>query len=166
MDRLKMLLQIQDCQRGLTIQEGIRKMSAEGELPHCRCPCSCVKSELQLPGDVLRLANLADVVSTSLPHLLGVTAPFLPRPGTVHAFFKGNGTNVVKIAPETAIKLTLNDALKRVRAGGSDLLPCTGAAAAAAWGAGEPRWQRFTCQHRHGCRLWHQTPTKSRLRSA
>jgi len=32
----------------------------------------------------------------------------------VRAFFKGNGTNVVKIAPETAIKLTLNDALKRV----------------------------------------------------
>ena len=32
----------------------------------------------------------------------------------MRAFFKGNGTNVVKIAPETAIKLTLNDALKRV----------------------------------------------------
>lgn len=63
MDRLKMLLQIQDCQRGLTIKEGIRKMAAEG---------------------------------------------------TVRAFFKGNGTNVVKIAPETAIKLTLNDALKHV----------------------------------------------------
>ena len=30
-DRLKMLLQIQDCSRGLTIQEGIRKMTAEGE---------------------------------------------------------------------------------------------------------------------------------------
>ena len=38
-----------------------------------------------------------------------------PAAGTVRAFFKGNGTNVVKIAPETAIKLTLNDALKRVR---------------------------------------------------
>lgn len=63
MDRLKMLLQIQDCERGLTIKEGIRKMAAEG---------------------------------------------------TVRAFFKGNGTNVVKIAPETAIKLTLNDALKHV----------------------------------------------------
>ena len=32
----------------------------------------------------------------------------------MRAFFKGNGTNVVKIAPETAIKLTLNDALKQV----------------------------------------------------
>ncbi|KAL4433743.1 hypothetical protein ABPG75_000184 [Micractinium tetrahymenae] len=69
MDRLKMLLQIQDCQRGLTIKEGIRKMAAEG---------------------------------------------------TVHAFFKGNGTNVVKIAPETAIKLTLNDALKHVVAADPD----------------------------------------------
>lgn len=29
-DRLKMLLQIQDCQRGLTIKEGVRKMAAEG----------------------------------------------------------------------------------------------------------------------------------------
>ena len=29
-DRLKMLLQIQDCQRGLTIKEGISKMAAEG----------------------------------------------------------------------------------------------------------------------------------------
>lgn len=62
-DRLKMLLQIQECQQGLTIPEGYRKMASEG---------------------------------------------------TVKAFFKGNGANVVKIAPETAIKLTLNDALKRV----------------------------------------------------
>ena len=29
-DRLKMLLQIQDCQRGLTIMEGVGKMSSEG----------------------------------------------------------------------------------------------------------------------------------------
>ncbi len=29
------------------------------------------------------------------------------------AYFKGNGTNVLKIAPETSIKLTLNDRLKR-----------------------------------------------------
>ncbi|PSC68761.1 Calcium-binding mitochondrial carrier S [Micractinium conductrix] len=68
-DRLKMLLQIQDCSRGLTIQEGIRKMTAEG---------------------------------------------------SVRSFFKGNGTNVVKIAPETAIKLTLNDALKQVVASDPD----------------------------------------------
>lgn len=62
-DRLKMLLQIHDCQQGMTVKEGFRKMSAEG---------------------------------------------------SVRSFFKGNGTNVVKIAPETAIKLTLNDALKQV----------------------------------------------------
>ena len=30
------------------------------------------------------------------------------------AFFRGNGTNVIKIAPETAIKLSCNDRLKRM----------------------------------------------------
>lgn len=34
--------------------------------------------------------------------------------GNLKAFFKGNGTNVVKIAPETAIKLTMNDIYKRL----------------------------------------------------
>lgn len=34
--------------------------------------------------------------------------------GSVRSFFKGNGTNVVKIAPETAIKLTMNDVYKRM----------------------------------------------------
>lgn len=34
--------------------------------------------------------------------------------GSLKAFFKGNGTNVVKIAPETAIKLTMNDIYKRM----------------------------------------------------
>lgn len=34
--------------------------------------------------------------------------------GTLQAFFRGNGTNVVKIAPETAIKLTFNDRIKRI----------------------------------------------------
>lgn len=33
-------------------------------------------------------------------------------PGTVKAFFRGNGTNVIKIAPETALKLTCNDRIK------------------------------------------------------
>ncbi len=34
--------------------------------------------------------------------------------GTLRAFFRGNGTNVIKIAPETAIKLTCNDRIKRM----------------------------------------------------
>lgn len=33
--------------------------------------------------------------------------------GTLRAFFKGNGTNVIKIAPEIGIKLTCNDLIKR-----------------------------------------------------
>jgi solute carrier family 25 phosphate transporter 23/24/25/41 len=32
--------------------------------------------------------------------------------GSVRSYFRGNGANVIKIAPETAIKLTLNDQLK------------------------------------------------------
>jgi hypothetical protein len=32
--------------------------------------------------------------------------------GSLHAFFRGNGANVLKIAPETALKLTFNDKLK------------------------------------------------------
>ena len=36
----------------------------------------------------------------------------MPGTGTPRAFFRGNGTNVVKIAPETAIKLSCNDRIK------------------------------------------------------
>ncbi|KAJ9523434.1 hypothetical protein QJQ45_005343 [Haematococcus lacustris] len=69
-DRLKMLLQVQDdCKRGLTLREGIAKMSAEG---------------------------------------------------SVKSYFRGNGANVLKIAPETAIKLALNDQLKLAIAHNSD----------------------------------------------
>eukprot|EP00798_Chlamydomonas_sp_ICE-L_P006220 gene6220-2837_t len=60
-DRLKMLLQIHDNARGISLQEGWMKMRAEG---------------------------------------------------TYTAYFKGNGANVLKIAPETAMKLTLNDLFK------------------------------------------------------
>jgi solute carrier family 25 phosphate transporter 23/24/25/41 len=62
-DRLKMLLQIQDGKQGLTLRGGLQKMAAEG---------------------------------------------------TLKAYFRGNGVNVIKIAPETALKLTLNDKIKRI----------------------------------------------------
>ena len=63
LDRLKMLLQVNDGVRRMTMKEGLRMMAKEG---------------------------------------------------TIKSFFKGNGTNVVKIAPETAIKLTMNDVYKRI----------------------------------------------------
>ncbi|KDD75827.1 hypothetical protein H632_c481p0, partial [Helicosporidium sp. ATCC 50920] len=62
-DRLKMLMQVQDGRTPMTMAQGFRRMAAEG---------------------------------------------------SVAAFFKGNGTNVVKIAPETAIRLTMNDVLKHL----------------------------------------------------
>ena len=34
--------------------------------------------------------------------------------GSFCAYFRGNGANVLKIAPETALKLTLNDKLKQL----------------------------------------------------
>lgn len=63
LDRLKMLLQVNDATKRMTMREGIRRMAQEGSLK---------------------------------------------------SFFKGNGANVIKIAPETAIKLTSNDIYKRM----------------------------------------------------
>lgn len=37
-----------------------------------------------------------------------------PAPGSIRSYFRGNGANVFKIAPETAMKLTLNDRFKHV----------------------------------------------------
>ena len=45
---------------------------------------------------------------------------WVPTAGTIQAFFRGNGTNVIKIAPETAIKLTFNDRIKRLVASDAD----------------------------------------------
>jgi solute carrier family 25 phosphate transporter 23/24/25/41 len=40
--------------------------------------------------------------------------------GTVKSFFRGNGANCLKIAPETALKFALNDRIKRIVAKGGD----------------------------------------------
>jgi solute carrier family 25 phosphate transporter 23/24/25/41 len=69
LDRLKMLLQVNDAEKRMTMREGLRYMAREG---------------------------------------------------SIKSFFKGNGTNVIKIAPETAIKLTMNDIYKRIIASDPD----------------------------------------------
>jgi solute carrier family 25 (mitochondrial phosphate transporter), member 23/24/25/41 len=84
-DRVKMLLQVQDTRARLPISVALRRMAAEG---------------------------------------------------TLKAYFKGNGTNVVKIAPETALKLTMNDVFKRIVAEDPDeITPPQRMAAGAAAGA-------------------------------
>lgn len=85
LDRLKMLLQVNDAEKRMTMREGLRYMAREG---------------------------------------------------TIKSFFKGNGTNVIKIAPETAIKLTMNDVYKRMIASDvEDITPPQRMAAGALAGA-------------------------------
>mmetsp|Transcript_21240 Transcript_21240/g.59056 ORF Transcript_21240/g.59056 Transcript_21240/m.59056 type:complete len:311 (-) Transcript_21240:248-1180(-) len=60
-DRLKMLLQVQEGVHAMSLRDGVRAILAEGSM---------------------------------------------------RAFFRGNGTNVVKIGPETALKLSLNDEIR------------------------------------------------------
>eukprot|EP00882_Tetradesmus_deserticola_P029422 GHRQ01032956.1.p1 GENE.GHRQ01032956.1~~GHRQ01032956.1.p1 ORF type:complete len:211 (+),score=51.66 GHRQ01032956.1:282-914(+) len=50
--------------------------------------------------------------------------------GSVRSFFRGNGTNVLKIAPETSIKLALNDHMRHsIQSDGAEITP----------------WQRMVC---------------------
>jgi solute carrier family 25 phosphate transporter 23/24/25/41 len=56
--------------------------------------------------------------------------PMLISAGSVRSFFRGNGTNVLKIAPETSIKLALNDHMRHsIQGDGAEITP----------------WQRMVC---------------------
>ena len=83
-----MLLQIQDGAQALTLRGGLQKMAAEGT-----CALFAIMSVNALQHHYSGLQNTA---------------------GTIKAYFRGNGVNVVKIAPETALRLTLNDRIKAV----------------------------------------------------
>ena len=89
-DRLKMLLQIQDGATALTLRGGMQKMAAEGS-----------------PSLVIHLFDISSMLTCLCKTHHGCA-------GTIKAYFRGNGVNVVKIAPETALRLTLNDRIKAV----------------------------------------------------
>lgn len=63
--------------------------------------CVCWPSRFPLP-------------SLSLSPTLSLHPSLSPSlPGTIRSWFRGNGCNVLKIAPETALKLACNDRIKR-----------------------------------------------------
>lgn len=62
--------------------------------------------------------------------LLRILNRMITCAGSIRSYFKGNGTNVLKIAPETSIKLALNDYLRHnLQADGAEITP----------------WQRMVC---------------------
>lgn len=65
----------------------------------CTAPLDRIKI-LMMVEDGAKAMSLSDVLQK------------MRGEGTIKAYFKGNGTNVLKIAPETAIKLTASDRLK------------------------------------------------------
>jgi solute carrier family 25 phosphate transporter 23/24/25/41 len=91
-DRLKMILQVQEDARGMSLREGLSRIASEGDSP--------------VDIDVLSSACSLNVQDSCK------AVHFAAQSGSVCAYFRGNGANVFKIAPETALKLTLNDKLK------------------------------------------------------
>eukprot|EP00803_Ostreobium_quekettii_P009318 evm.model.scf_426.11 EVM.evm.TU.scf_426.11 scf_426:76755-83101(-) len=59
-----------------------------------------------------RLKMLLQVQDVSGPRPMVAAFRKMASEGTVKSYFRGNGTNVLKIAPETAIKLTTSDRIK------------------------------------------------------
>ncbi|KAF5826956.1 mitochondrial substrate carrier [Dunaliella salina] len=67
------------------------------------------------PMDRLKMImQIEDVSKKGMTIKEGITK--MQAEGSMRAFFRGNGANVVKIAPETALKLTLNDTFKQFMA--------------------------------------------------
>ena len=81
-------------------------------------PCSALYStEVSMHDNTAVRPAPAQLSNNTCPaHKSGASnqEPTAVSAGTTSAFFRGNGTNVIKIAPETAIKLTCNDRLKRM----------------------------------------------------
>lgn len=77
--------------------------------------------------------SVACKIAASLSHAIGSalssacmspSISCLTLAGSIRAYFKGNGTNVLKIAPETSIKLALNDHLRHhIHSDNADVAP-------------------------------------------
>lgn len=91
------------------------------ELPCTRGPCPPQLCCLVDPGCLLQ-ASFGYAWSVRLRPPQACIMPMLlelcPRhAGTLRAYFRGNGINVLKIAPETGLKFTFNDRIKQMLLG-------------------------------------------------
>ena len=100
-DRLKFLLQVQDNQlitiRQVHHQHGIRNWHSTAVSGLMRAHRLCY-TDIHLFHE------------TAAPLLQGFR--LMAAEGTYKAYFRGNGANVIKNVPETALKLTFNDRVK------------------------------------------------------
>jgi hypothetical protein len=91
----------------MTLREGVRMMASEGAFGGFD-PALGAPSPGHLRPSLWQLAPLLCSGALRRPSMTchGV------RAGSLKTWFRGNGTNVLKIAPETSMKLALNDHLR------------------------------------------------------
>ena len=111
----------------LTVRQGWRQIASEGEQGYSLSFVLCCAGQHTLHViPTPSLHHTCTVAHSVLSHThcmpphqtpqawLHSMHNHVPPPGTLRAYFKGNGANVLKITPETAVKLALNDRFKGV----------------------------------------------------